>query len=714
MNKNDSTRTGTILPEAPKKNLLEPYRPLADGAGLLQVQCTCGGRCGQSGSAHGHAGQHDHSPEQGHDHGHEHAHEHESDTPWKRLAAAGLFAALSEGFHFALEGGLFQEAVHPAGAAVVPALLETLPLIFALSAILLSGLETYRAGWRALSRFELNMMALMSVAVTGAVLIGQYPEAAMVMVLFNISEAIEDRVLHRARRAIRELLALSPEKAAVRQADGSWHEEDIRRIPLGAVIRVRPGERVALDGVIREGRSAVDQSPITGESLPVDKGPGDTVYAGTINTSGVFEFEVTALASDTTLARIIHAVEQAQGRRAPIQRFVDSFARWYTPGIFAVSLLLAAVPPLFLDREWLTSIYTALVVLVIGCPCALVISTPVTIVSGMAAATRRGVLVKGGLFLEMGRLLRVLALDKTGTLTHGRPRRVDAEFFAGADPLVVEAAAAGLAARSDHPVSVALSTYAAEQGIGQAAVSDFLALPGKGVQGRCGSTLWYMGNRRLMRELGLDSEALGQSMRRHEKQGRSVVALAEEGRVVAIFAVADTLRESSVEAVHQLRELGVRTVMLTGDNEDAAREIAAQAGVDEFRAGLLPEEKLRAVEALLADGLRVGMAGDGINDAPALARADIGFAMARGGTDTAMETADVALMDDDLRKIPRFIHLSRAVYGILVQNIVLALGVKALFFALTLFGFTSMWMAVFADVGTALMVVANGLRAAKK
>ncbi len=699
---------------------LEPFRQPGDG--LLQVQCTCGGRCGQQGHAQRHEGSGlplASQSEEGHEreHGQHAAREHEGGMGWKRLAAAGLFAVLSEAFHFAQEGGLFGKAAQAAWSAGSVAVLDALPLLFALAAIALGGVETYRTGWHALRRLEFNMTALMSVAVTGAVLIGQYPEAAMVMVLFNISEAIEDRVLVRARRAIRELLALSPEKATVRQPDGTWSEVDIRDVPVGALVRVKPGERIALDGIVRQGRSAVDQAPITGESLPVDKGPGDTVFAGTINTSGGFDFEVTALSADTTLARIIHAVEQAQGRRAPIQRFVDSFARWYTPCIFALSLLLAVLPPLFWGAAWKDSIYTALVVLVIGCPCALVISTPVTIVSGMAAATRLGMLVKGGMFLEMGRRLRVLALDKTGTLTHGRPRRVDALFFEGTDRERAEAVAAGLASLSDHPVSAALSSFAAEQGTPPADVRDVQALPGKGMQGICGGTLWHLGNLRLMRELGLVTDALEHSMEEQEGQGRTVTLLAGEGRVQALFAVADTLRESSVEAVLQLRELGVRTVMLTGDNANDARVIAAQAGVDEFRAGLLPEEKLRVLEEMEqreARGGRVGMAGDGINDAPALARADIGFAMAGSGTDTAMETADVALMDDDLRKIPRFIRLSRRVYGILVQNIALALGVKALFFGLTLCGLTSMWMAVFADVGTALMVVGNGLRAGRR
>jgi len=695
------------------------------GSGLLNVQCTCGGAC-----CSGSASAEEHEPDQKHGHRHAHEHSHGGGTSWKKLAAAGISAAFSEGVHFAVEAGAFQGSALSAWSLAGFSLFEALPLLFALAAIVLSGVETYKEGWRAIRNFDLNMMALMSVAVTGAVLIGQFPEAAMVMVLFNISEAIEGRVLEKARRAIQELLALSPETARVCQADQSWKEMDCRKVSLGALVRVNPGERVPLDGVVRAGHSAIDQSPITGESIPVEKAPGDTVFAGTINTSGSFDFTVTAVASDTTLARIIHAVEKAQAVRAPIQRFVDVFARWYTPAIFAVSVLLALIPPLFLGAAWMSSVYTALVVLVIGCPCALVISTPVTIVSGMAAATRHGILVKGGVFLEQGRRLRVLALDKTGTLTHGRPRLTDARFLD--DRVEARVAAFSLSARSDHPVSCAVAeALKLEENTELREVESFLAVAGQGVSGILGGTRWYLGSLRMMKEQGVLREAedsLMHQARELEAQGKTVVALSDSSRVCALFAVADTIRESSVLAVRELRELGVRTVMLTGDNESAARSIAAQAGVDGFRARLLPEDKQAAVASLVLEEQqnianhsqrqearrgKVGMVGDGINDAPALARADIGFAMAGSGTDTAMETADVALMDDDLRKIPRFIRLSRAVYGILLQNIALALGVKMLFFALTLAGYTTMWMAVFADVGTALMVVANGLRAGR-
>ncbi len=704
---------------------VQPHGHAQPGSALLNVQCSCGGACCSG----------------GHEQGRGHDHAHDGGISWKKLVIAGLFAALSEAFHFALDGAAFSESVLHAWTLGGVSLFEALPLVFALLAIALSGVETYKAGWRSVRSFDLNMTALMSVAVTGAVLIGQFPEAAMVMVLYNVSEAIEGRVIQRARRAVKELLALSPETATVRQPDGSWRETDCCAVPLGAMVRVRPGERIALDGIVRDGSSAVDQAPITGESMPVEKGSGDTVFAGTINTSGSFEFEVTARASDTTLARIIHAVEQAQASRAPIQRFVDSFARWYTPCIFAASLLLALVPPLLLGAAWIPSIYRALVVLVIGCPCALVISTPVTIVSGLAAATRAGMLVKGGVFLEQGRLLSVLALDKTGTLTHGRPCLTDVCVLRGAfaeqsaerdHEAEMRLIAASLASRSEHPVSRAVTEGLALERLLD--VQEFEARPGQGVCGTLDRERWHLGSMRMMKGLGFASEREGtEALRRAaelEAQSRTVVALAGRGRVQALFAVADTIRESSIEAVRELRALGVKTVMLTGDNENAARVIAAQAGVDEFRAQLMPDDKLEAVTALVQElgGIasdvkpalgrrsearrgKAGMAGDGINDAPALARADIGFAMAKGGTDTAMETADVALMDDDLRKIPRFIRLSRRVHGILMQNIALALGVKALFFILTLFGCTSMWMAVFADVGTALMVVGNGLRA---
>ena len=634
--------------------------------------------------------------------------------PWTRLATAGTFAAASEVFDL-----LIGWNVSPFGMDLNAwtvndlAVAEYLPLLLAVVAILLCGLNTYRKGWIAIIQCNLNINALMSVAVTGAIIIGHSPEAAMVMVLFNLAEAIEAKAMDRARNAIKNLLALAPEKATVQMADGSWVETDISHVAVGSRVRVKPGERVALDGIILQGQSAVNQAPITGESQPVDKTVGDAVYAGTINESGSFEFQVSALANNSTMARIIHAVEEAQGSRAPMQRFVDRFARHYTPAVFLTAILTMLIPPLFAAGSWLDWTYTALVILVIGCPCALVISTPVSIVSGMAGATRHGILIKGGIFLEQGRQLRSLALDKTGTLTHGRPKQTDFVETGGLDAAEAIALASSLAARSDHPVSKAIARDAAEKGVPLLEVADFTAIPGHGVSGVIGGEKWFLGNHHLIEDLDKCSAALEEHIFALEKQGKSVVALAGEKGVRALFAVADTLKQSSIEALRELKRLGVKTMMLTGDNEHTARIIAKQAGVDAFRGNLLPEDKLAAIEQLAQNG-KVGMVGDGINDAPALARADIGFAMAAAGTDAAIETADVALMDDDLRKIPRFICLSRSTYAILVQNITLALGIKAVFFALIFMGQATMWMAVFADVGTSLLVVANGLRAMRK
>lgn len=619
----------------------------------------------------------------------------EPSKPWWPLALGGVAAIGSE-------------ALHWAGAPIW--LVATLAVV----AVLASGLTTYKKGWIAVRNGNLNINALMSIAVTGALLIGQWPEAAMVMVLFTLAELIEAKSLDRARNAICGLMQLTPERATVLQSDGNWLEVTAKTVPVGAQVRIKPGERIALDGRILSGRSSINQAPITGESLPVEKTVGDEVFAGTINTSGSFDYSVTAAASDSTLARIIHAVEAAQGARAPIQRFVDQFARIYTPVVFALALLVAILPPLLTGGAWFDWIYKALVLLVIACPCALVISTPVTIVSGLAAAARRGILVKGGVYLEQGRKLTWLALDKTGTLTHGKPVQTDFVVLNSYDEADVRSLAASLAKRSDHPVSRALSDAAQRDEVVLRDVTDFEALPGRGTQGVIDGKLYHLGNHRLIHEQGRCSDALEARLSALEEQGKSVILLTDAQQVHGLFAVADTLKDSSREAITELHALGIKTVMLTGDNAHTARAIAAQAGIDEARGDLLPEDKLQAIEALISQGGAVGMVGDGINDAPALARADIGFAMGAAGTGTAIETADVALMDDDLRKLPRFVRLSRDTHTILVQNIVLALGIKAVFLVLTLSGSGTMWMAVFADVGTSLLVVGNGLRLLRK
>ena len=634
--------------------------------------------------------------------------------PWLRLTFAGVFAAASEAFHLMREWQASPFGLDLAAWKICHVVvMGWFPLFLAVIAILLGGLNTYKKGWIAIKNLNLHINALMSVAVTGAAIIGQYPEAAMVMVLFNFAEAIEAKALDRARKAITALLNLAPEKATVQQDDGSWTAMDIRQVALGSLVRVKPGERVGLDGMVVAGQSAINQAPITGESMPVEKNVGDIVYAGTINECGSFEFRTTAGADDSTLARIIHAVEEAQGSRAPIQSLVDRFSGIYTPAVFLAALTAALIPPLFMGGVWMERVYTALVLLVIGCPCALIISTPVTIVSGMAGATRHGILVKGGLFLEQGRLLKSLALDKTGTITYGKPRQTDFAAFGGMDRRQAVAVAGSLASRSDHPVSRAIAEKAQEDGVAAFDVMDFAAIPGRGISGVINEKTWFLGNHRLVEERKQCSPELEELLVSLEKEGKSVVALSDAAGVQGVFAVADTIKESSLEAVRELKALGVETIMLTGDNEHTAKIIAEQAGMDRYAGNLLPQDKLAAVSQLAEKGL-VGMVGDGINDAPALAKADIGFAMAAAGTDAAIETADVALMDDDLRKIPRFIRLSQASYAILLQNIGMALGVKAIFFLLAFMGMATMWMAVFADAGVCLLVVANGLRAMRQ
>ncbi|MCE1191537.1 MAG: heavy metal translocating P-type ATPase [Acidovorax sp.] len=634
------------------------------------------------------------------------------------LDAASVAAAPADGL--LRLGGALALAVGAEGVAFFAPdtqAFRALGMVVAAAAIGLAGFSTYRKGLAALRQGRLNINALMTVAVTGAFLIGQWPEAAMVMALYAVAELIEARAVDRARNAIQGLLALAPDTAEVRQPDGRWAVAACADVPLGATVRVKPGARIPLDGTVAAGTSAVNQAPVTGESIPVDKGVGDAVFAGTINDTGLLEVTVTAAASNTTLARIIHAVEQAQGARAPTQQFVDRFAAVYTPAVFVAALLVAVLGPWALGWGGMEALYKALVLLVIACPCALVIATPVTVVSALASAARRGILIKGGVYLEDAHRLRAVALDKTGTLTEGRPRLVAQEVLATTAPAAqVLGWAAALAGHSDHPVSRAIAQglhdtagSAAEQA--GPAVQGFTALAGRGVQGQVDGRTLVLGNHRLIEERGLCSPALEARLAAHEQQGRTVTLLADGAEVLAVLAVADTIKPSSREAVAQLRALGVATVMLTGDNATTARTIAHEAGLDEARGNLLPEEKLAAIEALQAQhGAHVAMVGDGINDAPALARADIGFAMGGAGTDTAMEAADVVIMNDDLRRIPEVIRLSRHTRGVLVQNIVIALGIKAVFLVLAVAGHASMWMAVFADMGASLIVVANGLR----
>ena len=627
----------------------------------------------------------------GSDHEHEHAATTGSGLP--RLLAALALATAAEGLSFLVPDAPWSKWV---GLAVAAA------------AIALAGFSTFSKGLTALRHGRLNISALMSVAVAGAFVIGQWPEAAMVMALYAIAELIEARSVDRARNAISGLLALSPDTADLRQPDGSWKTVPVGDVPIGATVRVRPGERVAMDAVVTEGSTSLDQAPVTGESLPVDKGPGDAVFAGTINQTGTIECRVTAAASQSTLARIIHAVEQAQGSRAPTQRFVDRFAAVYTPAVFVLALAVAIAGPWLFGWTVLAAVYKALVLLVIACPCALVISTPVTVVSGLASAAKRGILIKGGVHLEQARLIKAVALDKTGTITEGKPRLVEWEMLTTSLPgSQAEHIAAALAAHSDHPVSRAIAAGLRPNSV---EARNFSALSGRGIEADIGGQRYVLGNHRLIEVRGQCSAEIEAVLHRHEAAGRTVSLLATASGVLALFAVADTIKPSSAVAIGELKAMGITPVMLTGDNQATAEAIGREAGLTDIRGNLLPEDKLAAIQAMQKQYGATAMTGDGINDAPALAQADIGVAMGAAGTDIAMEAADVVVMNDDLRRIAETVRLSQRTHAVLWQNIVLALGIKAVFLLLALFDNASMWMAVFADMGASLLVVFNGLR----
>ncbi len=595
-------------------------------------------------------------------------------------------------------------------------------LVLSAAAVLMGGLPTLRKGLIALRTFTLNINFLMTIAVAGAFAIGEYPEAAVVVFLFAVAELIEKYSLERARNAVRALMEMTPDTAFMKQEDGSWKETPTGGVPVGAIVRVRPGERLPLDGVVVAGSSAVNQAPITGESVPMDKAEGDQVFAGTINESGLLEFRTTGGKDQTTLARIIQTVQEAQAVRAPTQRFVDRFARIYTPVVCVLAVLVALVPWLAFRQPFYPWLYKALVLLVIACPCALVISTPVTVVSGLTAAARRGILIKGGIFLEQGRRLKVLALDKTGTITEGRPRLTDVVPLDGQRPEEVLRIAAALDAGSDHPVARAVvggweENEGRDPGYGARrlpAVENFRSITGRGVEGRIDAKSYFVGNHSMAEERKVCTPAVEAALDKLEAQGKTAIVVASEEppRALGVLAVADTPRETSVEAVRALHALGVRTLMLSGDNQKTAEAIARAVGIDDARGGLLPEDKIAAIDEMTAahgEGT-VGMAGDGVNDAPALAKADIGFAMGAAGTDAALETADVALMRDDLRAVPDFIRLSRRTAVVLRQNIAVSIAAKFVFFVLALVGVATLWMAVLADVGATLVVIANGLR----
>ena len=592
--------------------------------------------------------------------------------------------------------------------------------ITALLAVALAGTSTLKKGWTALRHFNLNINLLMSVAVIGALLIGQFPEAAVVIFLFTLAEKIEAASLDRARNAISALQAHAPESALVRQENGTWQLSPSNQINVGQIVRARPGERIALDGIVSSGTSSVNQAPITGESMPVFKNKGDAVFAGSLNEDGSLEYQVTAAAGSTTLDRIATAIQQAQQQRAPTERMIDRFAKIYTPCVFMAALLMATVPPLLFAASWHDSIYKALVLLVIACPCALVISTPVTVVSALTSAARRGILVKGGQYLEQARHLKTIAFDKTGTLTIGKPVLNNIIPLANLDQAMCLQLAASLNSLSQHPIANAIVEAHKKQARRVDYVSNFKSLTGRGVMGdilnETHPISYVLGNVLLMAEtkVKLTTAQISQ-IEQLESKGNTVVILAHAQHQIALalFSVADQVRENSQATISQLRSLGINTAMLTGDNGRTAETVGQEVGITKIYSCLLPEDKQKHIAELQELG-PVAMLGDGVNDAPALARADIGMTLGAAASATALETADVAFMQDDLSKIAELIALSKRCSKVLIQNISIALGIKICFFALTLLGYSNLWMAVFADMGASLIVIFNGLRLLKQ
>ena len=578
------------------------------------------------------------------------------------------------------------------------------------ASVTLGAVPLARRAFTSIRSAALDIHVLMLVAVAGAIALGEWSEAASVVFLFALAQWLESRAMDRARGAIRALMELAPAEALVRR-DGTQVRVPVDDVVVGDVVLVRPGEKIPLDGRVRGGTSHVNQAPVTGESLPIEKEPGAEVFAGTINGRGALEIEVTRLRRDSTLARIIHLVERAQAQRAPSQTFVDRFARVYTPAVLAVAIMIALVPPIVFAAPWSDWVYRALVLLVISCPCALVISTPVSIVSALAAAARKGVLIKGGARLERLAAVRCIAFDKTGTLTKGQLRVENVVPLAGASSSEILRLAASLEAHSEHPIGRAILQSAEQAGVRVQPPERFEALPGRGAEGRVGTDSVVIGSHRLFEERGMCSSEVEQALDTFAADGVSTVIVGSNARTLGVIGVGDEPREAARAAIDMLRSQGIEHIAaLTGDHQKAADALARRLGLDSCRADLLPEDKVTAVRELQSRFGALAMVGDGVNDAPALASADVGIAMGAAGTDAALETADVALMSDELAKIPYAIRLSRATSRNIRMNIGFSLVLKSAFLAMAIAGAATLWMAVVADTGASLIVIANALR----
>ncbi|GAE26891.1 cadmium-transporting ATPase [Halalkalibacter wakoensis JCM 9140] len=584
-----------------------------------------------------------------------------------------------------------------------------------MASIVIGGFSLFKVGFKNLLRLQFDMKTLMTVAVIGAAIIGEWTEGAIVVILFAISEALERFSMDKARQSIRSLMDIAPKEALIRR-DGQEMMIKVDEIEVGDIMIVKPGQKIAMDGVVRIGHSAVNQAAITGESVPVEKSVNDDIFAGTLNEEGLLEVEVTKRVNDTTIAKIIHLVEEAQGERAPSQAFVDKFAKYYTPAIMVVAALVAIVPPLLFQASWELWVYQGLAVLVVGCPCALVISTPVAIVTAIGNAARNGILVKGGVYLEEAGALKAIAFDKTGTLTKGKP--VVTDFIRYQDQTGEEELLSIIAAleyRSQHPLASAIMTKAEQEKIPymDIAVEKFSSITGKGIKGIVDKTEFYIGSPSLFNELmnGDLPSKVEEDVRTLQEQGKTAMIVGRSSEVLSIIAVADEVRETSQKVIKKLHDLGIKkTIMLTGDNERTANAIGEHVGVTDVQAELMPEDKLEYIKRLRSEYGNVAMVGDGVNDAPALAASTVGIAMGGAGTDTALETADVALMGDDLTKLPYTVKLSRKALNIIKQNITFSLGIKLVALLLVIPGWLTLWIAILADMGATLLVTLNGLR----
>ncbi|SET63702.1 Cd2+/Zn2+-exporting ATPase [Oceanobacillus limi] len=591
----------------------------------------------------------------------------------------------------------------------VPEVITT--LLYA-AAIVVSGYKPAKSAFYAIKSGSLDMNVLMSAAAIGAALIGEWFEGATVVWLFALGNVLQNRSIEQTRKSIRNLMDLAPPEAWVKVGP-ELIKRPVEEVSIGDVIVIKPGDRIPLDGEIIQGETSVNQAPITGESIPVDKQTGDTVYAGTINESGSLEVKVTKLVEDTTISKIIHLVEEAQEQKAPTEAFIDKFASIYTPVVFAIALMVIVFPPLFDFGTWSEWVYKGLALLVVACPCALVISTPVAIVSAIGNAAKNGVLIKGGTFLESAGSIDAVAFDKTGTLTEGKPKVSEVNPFTISEEALISIAFT-LEDYSTHPIANTIVTYAKDQGIQPRSGEAFKSIVGKGVQATIDGKIHYAANLRLFEELNLASEDLRKEVETIQSQGKTVVIIGTDQEILGIISVSDTLRHTTVKALDGLKRVGVnQLVMLTGDNEGTAKMISKETNVNRYFAELLPENKVQAIQQLQREGHKVAMVGDGINDAPALATSDLGIAMGGAGTDTAMETADIVLMADNLEKLPHTVKLSRKALAIIKQNIWFSILIKLIALLLIFPGWLTLWMAVLSDTGAAVIVILNALRLLK-